>query len=68
MKYIPYLLIVFGALLGFYAKYVKENDQYLLVIGIAMLMFGLYKISSVLSSNKNKKALEIKEEIENEDN
>lgn len=60
MKFLPYLLICLGAVIGGYA-----SNQYVLILGILLLMFGVFKISSRLSSNKAKKVLEVKEDTNN---
>ena len=52
MKYINYLLIIIGALITVYIKI--EDHQYLLVLGIVMLMYGVYKISKTVPSKQDR--------------
>lgn len=42
--------IVFGGVIAFYAQAEKEQNQYVLIAGIMLLMFGLYRISRNIPS------------------
>lgn len=50
MKYINYLLLVLGAVLAMYAK--QEANQNILIIGIAILMVGIYRIAKTIPSKE----------------
>ena len=54
-KYINYLLIIIGCVVAIYAQAGEAQDVVILVLGIIILMFGLYRISSTLSSKKQSK-------------
>jgi hypothetical membrane protein len=60
MKYLNYLLILLGAVVAIYAKTGTEQNQYILIGGITMLMVGIYRISKTIP-NRN-------EEEDSEDN
>ncbi|MEO8934582.1 MAG: hypothetical protein ABI295_09750 [Xanthomarina sp.] len=62
-KYINYLLLLIGSLVAIYAQAGKEQDVVILVLGIVILMFGLFRISSNIPSKKEKEQNQyIKEE------
>jgi LPXTG-motif cell wall-anchored protein len=50
MKYLNYLLIIVGAVVAIYAKTGTEQNQYILIGGITMLMAGIYRISKTIPS------------------
>jgi len=50
MKYLNYLLIVAGAFVAMYAKTGTEQNQYLLIGGISLLMAGIYRVSKTIPS------------------
>ncbi|WP_235841614.1 hypothetical protein [Confluentibacter sediminis] len=51
MKYINYILIVLGAFVALYAKSGKEDQNlFILIGGIVMLMVGIYRISKTIPS------------------
>lgn len=50
MKYINYILIIFGAFVALYAKTGTEQNVFILIIGIVMLMLGIYRISKTIPS------------------
>lgn len=52
MKYLNYLLIILGAIVALYAKTGTEQNQYVLIGGIVLLMCGIYKISKTIP-NRN---------------
>jgi hypothetical membrane protein len=52
MKYLNYLLIIVGAVVAIYAKTGREQNQYILIGGITMLMVGIYRISKTIP-NRN---------------
>lgn len=53
MKYINYILILLGAFIAMYAKAGAEQNQALLVIGIVMLMLGIYRVSKTIPSKND---------------
>lgn len=52
MKYINYLLIVIGAVVSVYSKSGTEQNQYILIGGIVILMIGIYRISRNIPSRE----------------
>jgi len=57
MKYskkINYLIIVSGCAVSIYARAEEEQNLFVLILGIVILMFGLYRISSTIPHKKNK--------------
>lgn len=53
MKYLNYILILIGAIVAIYAKSGIEQNQYILIGGISMLMVGIYRISKSIPSRDN---------------
>ena len=53
MKYINYLLIILGASVAIYAKTGTEQNLFILIAGIVMLMIGIYRISKTIPSKFN---------------
>lgn len=56
MKYLNYVLIVIGAFVAMYAKVGADQNQYLLIAGIVMLMVGIYRISKTIPSRNDNEA------------
>ncbi len=54
-KYINLFCILFGALIAFYANAEKDQNVYLLILGISLLVIGLYRLSSTISSKRSDK-------------
>ena len=54
MKYLNYILILIGAIVAMYAKVDEEQNQFLLMIGIVCLMMGVYRISKLVPSKKDR--------------
>lgn len=50
MKYLNYILIIVGAFIAMYAKNDEDQNQYLLIVGIVLLMIGIYRISKTIPS------------------
>ena len=48
-----YFLIVIGAIIAIYAQAGEEQNQYILIGGIVMLMLGIYRISRHIPSKKD---------------
>lgn len=66
MKYFNYILIILGAIIAIYSKAGANQNQYVLIGGIVLLMVGVYRISRNIPS---KNADEIDEgNTNNEDN
>ena len=62
MKYFNYMLIVLGAIVGIYAKYNTEQNEYILIAGIVILMIGVYRISRGVPSKHDR------EDVDNSEN
>jgi len=52
-----FILILVGGLIALYADAEKQQEVYILLVGIMILMFGLYRLSRGIS-DKNKKTEE----------
>lgn len=53
MKYLNYIIIVIGAVVAIYAKTGVEQNEYILIGGIFMLMVGVYRISKTIPSRND---------------
>ena len=53
MKYLNYILIIIGALVAMYAKAGANQNQYILIGGIVILMVGVYRISRNIPSKRD---------------
>ncbi|GAA4975321.1 hypothetical protein [Algibacter aquimarinus] len=53
MKYLNYLLILVGAIVAIYSKAGEDQNQYILIGGIVLLMVGVYRISKTIPSKNN---------------
>jgi len=53
MKYLNYILIVLGSIVAIYAKNGTEQNEYILIGGIVVLMVGVYRISKTIPSRKD---------------
>lgn len=53
MKYLNYILIIIGAFVAMYAKTGVNQNQYILIGGIVMLMIGVYRLSRNIPSRHN---------------
>lgn len=55
MRYLNYFLIVLGATLAFYSDNFEDYNQKttVLVIGMAVMMIGIYRISKKLRSKSD---------------
>lgn len=54
MKYLNYVLILVGAIVAAYSKAGAEQNQYVLIAGIIILMIGVYRVSRTIPSKKDK--------------
>ncbi|MDO6761551.1 hypothetical protein Q4566_15165 [Tamlana sp. 2_MG-2023] len=61
MKYLNYILIAVGAFVAMYAKTNAEQNQYVLIGGIVVLMIGIYRVAKTVPSKTER------EEVENND-
>jgi len=61
-RYINYLLILVGGIIAIYAQAQVEQNQYILIGGILMLMVGIYRLSKHIPSKSEK---EIEKEQKN---
>lgn len=51
---INYLFIIIGGLVAFYAQAEEQQNQYILIAGIVLLMIGIYRLARTISSkNEN---------------
>ena len=50
MKYLNYLLIVVGAIVAMYAKVGADQNQFILIGGIVVLVIGVYRPVGNISS------------------
>ncbi|WP_027137529.1 hypothetical protein [Gaetbulibacter saemankumensis] len=50
MKYLNYILILIGAIVAVYAKAEADQNQFILILGIVLLMIGVYRISKKVPS------------------
>ncbi len=55
MKYFNYILIIIGAVIALYSKAGTEQNQYILIGGIVVLMIGIYRISRNIPSKNDGK-------------
>jgi hypothetical membrane protein len=58
MKYLNYIFIVLGAIVAIYAKTGTEQNEYVLIGGIALLMVGIYRISKTIPSRNGDDTIE----------
>lgn len=56
MKYLNYILILIGFIVAIYSKASEEQNQYILIGGIVLLMIGVYRISRTIPSKKDTEA------------
>ena len=61
---VTYIIIATGAILGIYADAYMDDNQVLLVLAIAILMFGLYRLARGISSRKQDESFIKSEEEE----
>lgn len=52
---INYLLILIGGLVAIYAQAGNTQNIYILILGIVILMFGIYRISKYIPSKLDSK-------------
>ena len=54
MKYLNYILILLGAIIAMYSKVGIDQNQYVLIFGIIILMLGVYRIARTIPSKNDK--------------
>lgn len=52
-RLINFILIIIGGLIALYAQAEENQNEYILIGGIVMLMTGLYRLSRGISSKKD---------------
>ena len=55
-RLINLLLIIIGGIVAVYAKAGAEQNQYILIAGIMILMIGVYRISKRIPSKNDQEA------------
>ncbi|WP_292948986.1 hypothetical protein [Olleya sp. UBA1516] len=53
---IYYFLIVIGAVVAIYANANEEQNILVLIVGIIVLMFGLFKVQATIPSKREKES------------
>ncbi len=61
MKYLNYILIIVGAFVAMYAKTGADQNQYVLIGGLVLLMAGVYRIAKTIPSRHNDEDEDISE-------
>mgnify|MGYP000451091975 CR=1 FL=1 len=61
---VNYLLILGGSIIAIYAQATEKQNVVILIFGIAILMFGIYRIASKIPSKSDKEATNNEEERE----
>ena len=51
-KYLSYILILIGCCVAIYAQAEAQQNTLVLVLGIVLLMFGLYRVYSTIPHKK----------------
>ena len=65
MKYLNYIFIVIGACVAMYSKVEEQQNQYVLIAGIVLLMIGVYRVSRSIPSKHEQ---EQNEDVDNTQN
>ncbi|MCF7569309.1 hypothetical protein L3X37_13210 [Sabulilitoribacter arenilitoris] len=52
MTYFNYILIILGAIVALYSKAGEQQNQYILIGGLVVLMIGVYRVSRTIPSRK----------------
>lgn len=55
-QYVSYLLILIGSITAIYGQFGDEKNVAILIIGIIILMYGIYRISSKIPSKFDKES------------
>ena len=51
---INYLLIIVGGIVAIYAQHDEQQNQYILIVGVVLLMVGIYRLARTIPSKKEK--------------
>jgi len=51
---INYLLILIGAIIAIYARVEERQNDYILIVGIVILMIGIYRVSRTIPSKHDR--------------
>ena len=51
---INYLLLLIGSIIAIYAKATEEQNLIVLILGVVILIFGVYRIASKIPSKHDK--------------
>lgn len=54
MKYLNYVLILLGAVIAMYSKIGADQNQYILIVGIIILMLGVYRVARTIPGKNDK--------------
>ena len=52
-KKFNYVLIILGGLVAFYAQAEQQQNEYLLIAGIVLLMLGIYRLARTIPSKRD---------------
>ena len=63
MKYLNYILIIVGAFVAMYAKTGMDQNQYVLIGGLVILMIGVYRVARTIPSKSDN---DVEDNSENE--
>ena len=64
IKSLNYILIVVGGIIAIYANANQQQNILILIVGIIMLMIGVYRLSITIPSKQNKDKTNFIEEEE----
>lgn len=53
-KKIDYAFVLIGCVVAIYSQAGSQQNIFILIIGIVLLMYGLFKISATIPNKKNK--------------
>ncbi|HMC01583.1 MAG TPA: hypothetical protein VKN14_11165 [Flavobacteriaceae bacterium] len=53
-NWINYLFIIIGGIVAFYAQHDEQQNQYILIGGIVLLMIGIYRLAKTIPSKSEK--------------
>jgi len=62
-----YFFILIGGIIAFYANAKEKQNIFLLIVGIVILMFGIYKLQATIPSKKDKKTFIESEPVDEEE-
>lgn len=53
-NFISYILIILGGIIAFYANAEKQQNTIILVVGIILLMYGVFRLTQTIPSKNDK--------------